>query len=139
VYSIIITGLFAGLFTQSIWRKEFYLKWFFICGLNLLLVYFFTKNEFGLNGLIFGLFPFCWLILSLLFKALFKLFLIIFKGQFKTRNQNFITHVIFGDFNLLYDKKLQKPTLIDFCFSYGHLVALILLLGKLYKLYFRMA
>ena len=139
VYSIGITGLFAGLFTQNVWENTNYLKWFLICILNLLLVYIFTKNQFGLNGLLFGLFPFCWLILTLLFKVLFIALQSIFEWKFKTRNQKFVTHVIFGNINLLYDKKLQKPTLIDYCFSYGHLFSLIFLLGKLYKLYFVMS
>ena len=139
VYSIGITGFFAGLFTQSIWEKTNYIKWFLICSLNLLLVFIFTKNQFGLNTLLFGLFPFCWLILTLLFKILFIALQSIFKWKFKTRNQKFVTHVIFGNINLLYNKKLQKPTLIDFCFSYGHLFALFFLLGEMYKLYILMS
>ncbi len=139
VYSIGITGFLAGLFTQSIWEKTNYIKWFLICSLNLLLVYIFTRNQFGLNGLLFGLFPFCWLILTLLFKALFIALQSIFELKFKSRNQKFVTHVLFGNINLLYDKKLRKPTFIDFCFSYGHFFTLIFLLGKIYKLYFVMS
>jgi len=136
IYSIVFTGLFAGLFTQNIWKKTNLILWFFICSLNILFIYLFTKNEFYSKGLVFALYPFCWLFVSIIFKLLFKLTLIIFKEKFKSRTQKFVTHVILGDIKILYDKKLQEPKVIDFCFSYAHLFSLLLFMGKVNKLMF---